>query len=32
MTYSIGPVTADRWAELERFFGPSGACAHCWFT
>ena len=30
MTYSITPVTADRWARLEDFFGPAGAYAHCW--
>jgi len=24
------PVTAERWPELERFFGPSGAYSNCW--
>ena len=24
------PVTADRWPDLERLFGPRGACAGCW--
>ena len=32
MSYSITPVTADRWARLEEFFGRSGAYAHCWCT
>jgi GNAT superfamily N-acetyltransferase len=26
----IRPVTADRWDDLERLFGPRGACAGCW--
>ena len=26
----IQPVTADRWAELAGFFGPSGAYSGCW--
>jgi GNAT superfamily N-acetyltransferase len=25
-------VTADRWAELRAFFGPSGAYSSCWCT
>lgn len=28
----IHPVTAERWAELAAFFGPSGAFGHCWCT
>jgi GNAT superfamily N-acetyltransferase len=24
------PVTPDRWADLERLFGPRGACGGCW--
>ena len=32
MSSSITPVTADRWARLEEFFGRSGAYAHCWCT
>jgi len=32
MSYSVTPVTADRWNRLEEFFGPSGAYAHCWCT
>ena len=24
------PLTADRWADLERLFGPNGAMAGCW--
>lgn len=24
------PVTPDRWSDLERLFGPSGACSGCW--
>jgi GNAT superfamily N-acetyltransferase len=27
---SIVPLTPDRWADLERLFGPKGACAGCW--
>jgi GNAT superfamily N-acetyltransferase len=26
----IEPATAARWADLERLFGPRGACAGCW--
>ncbi|MGH8494774.1 MAG: GNAT family N-acetyltransferase [Gammaproteobacteria bacterium] len=26
----IRPVTPYRWADLERLFGPRGACAGCW--
>ncbi len=28
----VMPVTADRWADLESFFGPRGAYANCWCT
>src|SRR6185295_20292373 len=24
------PATAERWSDLERLFGPRGACAGCW--
>jgi len=24
------PVTAERWADLEKLFGPSGAYGGCW--
>jgi len=24
------PLTEDRWEDLERLFGPRGACAGCW--
>ena len=27
---SFYPVTGDRWPDLERLFGPRGACAGCW--
>jgi GNAT superfamily N-acetyltransferase len=26
----IHPVTPERWHDLERLFGPWGACAGCW--
>lgn len=26
----VHPVTADRWGDLEDFFGPSGAYSGCW--
>lgn len=26
----IAPVTHDRWADLERLFGPNGAYSGCW--
>lgn len=26
----ILPLIPDRWADLERLFGPRGACAGCW--
>lgn len=28
--FTIRPVTADRWADLERLFGPEGAFMGCW--
>jgi GNAT superfamily N-acetyltransferase len=28
----VRPVDASRWADLERFFGPSGAYSGCWCT
>lgn len=27
---AIRPLTPVRWADLERLFGPRGACAGCW--
>jgi len=27
---NIVPLTPDRFADLERLFGPNGACAGCW--
>ncbi len=30
MDLDIRPVTADRWDELERLFGPNGAYSGCW--
>ena len=29
-TLAFHPVTADRWPDLERLFGPKGACGGCW--
>src|SRR5918999_4939529 len=26
----FGPLTPDRWPDVERLFGPRGACAGCW--
>jgi GNAT superfamily N-acetyltransferase len=26
----VCPATPDRWEDLERLFGPRGACAGCW--
>lgn len=26
----VHPVTSDRWTDLERLFGPHGACGGCW--
>jgi len=28
--FSFHPLTSDRWPDLERLFGPRGACAGCW--
>lgn len=28
----VRPVTAERWADLERLFGPRGAYGGCWCT
>jgi GNAT superfamily N-acetyltransferase len=28
--WRIVPVTPARWSDLERLFGPRGACAGCW--
>ena len=28
----IHAATPDRWKDLEKLFGPSGACAGCWCT
>lgn len=30
MAIEVFPVTADRWDDLERLFGPRGAVAGCW--
>lgn len=27
---TVHPATAERWSELEAFFGPQGAYANCW--
>lgn len=27
---TIRPLTPDRWSDLERLFGPRGACGGCW--
>lgn len=27
---TVVPVTAARWKDLERLFGPNGGCAGCW--
>ena len=29
-TVKIVPATASRWKDLEKLFGPKGACAGCW--
>jgi GNAT superfamily N-acetyltransferase len=26
----FAPVTADRWPDFEKLFGPNGACCGCW--
>ena len=28
--FEFHPLTPDRWADVERLFGPRGACAGCW--
>ncbi len=28
--YTFAPATAARWRDVERLFGPRGACAGCW--
>lgn len=28
--FRFHPLTASRWKDLERLFGPRGACAGCW--
>ncbi|HEV3472592.1 MAG TPA: GNAT family N-acetyltransferase, partial [Actinomycetota bacterium] len=30
MTFAVKPVTPNRWGDLERLFGPSGAYSGCW--
>ncbi len=30
LTASIWPLTAERWPDLERLFGPHGASSGCW--
>ena len=30
--FTFQPLTPDRWPDLERLFGPRGACAGCWCT
>ena len=29
-SHRIEPLTPQRWGDLERLFGPHGACAGCW--
>lgn len=29
-TFTVHPLTPARWADLERLFGPRGACGGCW--
>jgi GNAT superfamily N-acetyltransferase len=29
-TLAVRPVSPERWPDLERLFGPRGACAGCW--
>lgn len=28
--FAFHPLTLERWSDLERLFGPSGACGGCW--
>ena len=30
LTLRVRPATAERWDDVERLFGPRGACAGCW--
>jgi GNAT superfamily N-acetyltransferase len=30
--FTFAPLTLARWPDLERLFGPRGACAGCWCT
>ncbi|MFT3915687.1 MAG: GNAT family N-acetyltransferase [Anaeromyxobacteraceae bacterium] len=30
--FTFRPLTPDRWPDLERLFGPNGACEGCWCT
>jgi GNAT superfamily N-acetyltransferase len=30
MDIDVYPATAERWDDLERLFGPRGACGGCW--
>jgi GNAT superfamily N-acetyltransferase len=30
MTFTVHPLTPDRWGDLERLFGPNGASGGCW--
>lgn len=30
MKVSVHPATSQRWRDLEKLFGPRGACAGCW--
>ena len=32
MRVDVHPVTPERWPDLERLFGPSGAYSNCWCT
>lgn len=32
MNLDVRPATAERWSDLERLFGPSGAYSNCWCT
>lgn len=30
MRLTFAPATPDRWPDVERLFGPRGACGGCW--
>ena len=30
MSLGIHPLTSERWPDLEKLFGPRGACGGCW--